>query len=84
MSKFKILFDMKRMLSVELQNEEYKNFLTRGGFNWIRQYHTNDYDEITRSPTVGCIVEIFVNYNPYCVKINSKKGQKLINKVCYF
>jgi hypothetical protein len=75
---------MKRMLSVELQNEAYFNHLYKSGFRWIRQYHPTDYNRITRNPTIGCIVEIFVQRDVGCIPINSTKGRKLINKLCYF
>jgi len=77
-------FSMKRMLSTDLQNEVYLNQLYEMGFVWIRQYHEKDYNKITRSPTIGCIVEIFIFKDIGCIPIKSAKAKKLINKYCYF
>jgi hypothetical protein len=77
-------FSMKRLLSVELQDEIYLNKLRSMGFKWIRQHHPEDYNRVLRCPTVGCIVEVFINRDFGCVKIDSKEGKRMINKVSYF
>jgi hypothetical protein len=76
-------FWTKRVTNLELQNSEYLESLKAKGFCWIRRYYPR-FDLIIRNPTLGYPVEIFTIYNVGCVKIDSYKGKKIINKLCYF
>ncbi len=69
---------------MDLQNPETLEIYRSMGFVWIRQLHDRRFHEIVRNPTIGCIVEMFAIRHADCVQIDSPKGKKLINKICYF
>lgn len=76
-------FWVKRMRNFELQDKDYLDSLKAQGFCWIRRTYSG-FNLIMRNPTVGFPVEIFTIFNAGCVEIDSRKGRKLINKLCYF
>ncbi len=78
------LFQRRYMWSVELQRPSVYQDILEQGFLWIRQDHSRSFDYYTRRPTVGCRVELYKVYHPDCVPIQSPKGQRLIQKLCYF
>jgi hypothetical protein len=84
MSDYGKYFTKIRIMSTELKNPEIFNYYYNKGFRWIRKYHARNLDSVLRYPTVGCLLEIFYEYNLDCIKIDSNKSKKLINKVCYF
>jgi hypothetical protein len=78
------LFGMKLIFSVELQDKELYDKLVADGFVWIKQKHNSHFDRIVRFPTVGRWLEISRMPQIRSVPIQSLKGQKLINTLCYF
>jgi hypothetical protein len=67
-----------------LQDPQILNDLLIEGYQYIRKFNYIHLHEIVRYPTMGCIVELCTINRVGCVKIDSKEGQKLINKKCYF
>ncbi len=78
------LFKCKRIHTYQLQNTDTLQRLFEEGFVWVRRYNEVAFHEITRNPTLGCIVEVFTVRHIGCIAINSKEGKKLIKKLCYF
>jgi hypothetical protein len=78
------MFGMKVIFSAELQNKDIYDKLIADGFLWIKQKHNLHFDRIVRFPTVGRRLEISRMPQIGSVPIQSLKGQKLINTLCYF
>ena len=78
------MFGMKVIFSAELQNKEVYDQLVADGFMWIKQKHNSEFERIARFPTVGRWLEISRMPQIQSVPIQSLKGQKLINTLCYF
>jgi hypothetical protein len=75
----KVLISTIELKKIKLL-EKYK----KHGFVWIRKLNQKSFENIVRNPTIGCIVELFIIWQPHCVPIDSPKATKLINKLCYF
>jgi hypothetical protein len=78
------LFKCKRIHTYLLQDSHILEQLIREGYKYVRRYNYVQFHEITRYPTMGCIVEIFTIPHVGCVEIDSNVGRKLINRRCYF
>jgi hypothetical protein len=78
------LFKCKRLSTYILQDQSILNDLLQEGYHYIRKFNFIQFHEITRYPTVGCVVELFTINRVGCVRIDSKEGKKLIAKKCYF
>jgi hypothetical protein len=78
------LFKCKRINTYLLQDSQILNDLIKEGYHYIRKFNYVQFHEIVRYPTMGCVVELCTINRVGCVRINSKEGQKLINKKCYF
>jgi hypothetical protein len=70
-------------LSTDLKDPVYLEGIRRSGYNWIRVRHQDFYRSL-RNPTVGRLVELFKRRQIYCVHINSEKGRRIIQKLCYY
>jgi hypothetical protein len=77
------LFKCKRLHTILLQDTTVLNSILNEGFKWIRRIDKVEFHTITRYPTMGCIVEVFTSFQAGCVEIESRKGQKLIRRLCY-
>ncbi len=77
------MFGMKVIFSGDLQNKEVYDYLVADGFTWVRQRH-RPFDKLVRFPTIGRWLEISRMPQQHSVPIESLKGQKLINRLCYF
>ena len=53
------LFKCKRIHTYLLQDSYVLNELIREGYRYIRRFNYVQFHEITRYPTMGCIVELF-------------------------
>lgn len=84
MMTYSSLFKCKRVPSILLQDSNILNELIAEGYYHIKKYNFTSFHEITRFPTVGCIVELYTIPNVGTFPINSDKAKKLINKLCYF
>jgi hypothetical protein len=71
------------ILSVNLQNKQTLENYMNLGYLWVRRIEYK-FNNITRFPTVGCILEISNVRDIGSVLINSNKGKRMINKLCYF
>jgi hypothetical protein len=78
------LFKCKRIHTYLLQDPTVVEELMNEGYRYIRKYHFSNFHEITRYPTIGCVVELYAVNVARSVRIDSKEGKKLINKKCYF
>ena len=78
------IFGMKVIFSTELQDKDVYNKLVADGFIWIKQKYNLHFDRIVRFPTVGRWLEISRMPELHSVPIQSLKGYKLINTLCYF
>ncbi len=70
--------------TLELQEPRVLELLLMAGFRYIRRYDDRRFEQIVRSPTIGCIVELFILQHPRCVPLDSAKARALIRKKCYF
>jgi hypothetical protein len=70
-------------LSTDLQDATYLEAVRRSGFQWIRVRHQSFYNSL-RNPTVGRLVELYKRRQIYCVPIDSPKGRRIIQKLCYY
>ena len=77
-------FIMKRMLSSELNKPDVLLRYRMMGFVYIRVHHLPHFENIVRCPTVGRYVEIFKVPHLGTAHMDSKQGQKILNKLCYF
>ncbi len=77
------MFGMRVIFSADLQNKEVYDQLLTDGFLWVRQKHRS-FERLVRCPTVGRWLEISRMPQQFSVPIGSLKGQKLINRLCYF
>jgi hypothetical protein len=77
------IFGMKVIFSADLQNKDVYDRLLDDGFVWVRQRHLQ-FERLVRCPTVGRWLEISRMPQVESVSIESPKGQKLINRLCYF
>jgi len=68
----------------DLQKPEILESYISKGFKWIRKYNDRSFENIVKDQTIGCTVELFFVKSVDCVRIDSPKGKKLINKLCYF
>lgn len=84
MMVYSSMFKCKRISSFELQNEVILNKLIEEGYLWIKRYNVTQFHNITRNPTIGCTVELYTTRSVGTIPIDSVKGKKLINKLCYF
>jgi hypothetical protein len=84
MMTYSSLFKCKRIETYLLQDKAILDELRAEGYCWIKRLNHTRFHEITRNPTIGCTVELFTLYNVGTVPIDSFKGKKLINKLCYF
>jgi hypothetical protein len=78
------MFGMKVIFSAELQDNDIYDKLVADGFIWIKQKYNSHFERILRFPTVGRWLEISRMPQVKSVPIQSLKGQKLINTLCYF
>jgi hypothetical protein len=81
---YSTIFNCKRIESIKLQNEDILNDMIENGYVWIKKLDHEDFNKIIRFPTLGCIVELYKMPRAYSYHIDSIKGKKLINKLCYF
>lgn len=84
MMTYSSLFKCKRVHSVLLKDSSILNDLLNEGYLYMKKYNFVSFHEITRFPTVGCVVELYTIPRVGAFPINSDKGKKLINKLCYF
>jgi hypothetical protein len=84
MMTYSSLFKCKRINTYLLQDKAILDELRAEGYYWIRRLNHTQFHEITRNPTIGCTVELYTMNHVGCVAIDSFKGKKLINKLCYF
>jgi hypothetical protein len=84
MSDYSRYFTKVRLLTTDLKKPEIYMHYYNMGFRWIRKYHASHLNNVLRYPTVGCWIELFYEPDLDCVHIESRKGYKLINKLCYF
>jgi hypothetical protein len=84
MMTYSSLFKCKRICTYLLQDRAILDELVTEGYCWIKRVNHTHFHEITRNPTIGCTVELYTTNHVGCVPINSIKGKKLINKLCYF
>jgi hypothetical protein len=73
---------MRRIMNLDLQDPFLYKYYKEQGFCWIKRHYPR-FDLIMRNPTIGFPVEIYTNFHPGCVKIDSRSGRKLIKKICY-
>jgi hypothetical protein len=78
------IFGTKVMLSTDLQNKETYNKLVSDGYIWIKQKHVDQFHRLVRFPTVGRWIELSRTGAGHFVAIDSTKGKKLINNLCYY
>ncbi len=78
------IFCVKTLYSSELRNKDKYNKYREQGFCWIKQKHYDNFKNILRFPTLGCRVEISKSPAPGFIPICSRKGKRIINKLCYF
>lgn len=81
--KFGWIYGMKKVLSTDLKDKQKFDKYYKEGYRFIRKFNEKDHKYTLRNPTIGCYVEIFKNPYYNVVPINSIKGKKLINKICY-
>lgn len=77
------MFAKKRLLTTDLRRPEVSEWLRYNGYVWIRRYYP-PFDSIIRNPTVGGWVDVFKVWDLGCVPIDSRAGQKIIRRLCYF
>lgn len=70
--------------SINLQNKKLYDLYVNAGFKYVRKLKDRPFESYMRSPTVGCTLELFFVQETECVLLDSVKGRKLINKLCYF
>ncbi len=70
-------------MSTDLKDPLYLEGVKRSGYTWIRVRHQSFYNSL-RNPTVGRLVEVFKRRHMYCVPIDSPKGKRIIQKLCYY
>ena len=68
----------------ELKDPKILNYYKECGFTFIRRHSPVEFKDILRNPTIGCIVELFLQENTRCVSIDSIEARKMINKDSYF
>jgi hypothetical protein len=78
------IFGVKTFLSTELQNKALYDKLVADGYVWIKQKHILHFHRVVRFPTVGRWVEVSRTGEGHYVAIDSTKGKKLINNLCYY
>lgn len=71
------------ILSINLQNKITLQKYVSAGYLWVRRIE-NNFNYITRFPTIGCSLEISNVRDIDASLINSPKGKAMINKLCYF
>jgi len=82
--EYRELIAEKHYWSIDLQNPALQKQLMNDGYIWIRRNITRPYDYIIRNPTIGCFIETFKTKHSGCILLESKEGQKMIKKICYF
>jgi hypothetical protein len=82
-SPYSAWFARKRVYTYALRNPIYFKQLIDAGFAWISREEKPFLDTL-RNPTLGCIVELFVTPRPHAIRIDSKEGQQLLKKLCYY
>jgi hypothetical protein len=70
--------------TINLQNKELYDLYVKAGYKYIRKLTGRPFESYMRTPTIGCTVELFFVQEIGCVLLDSAKGRKLINKLCYF
>lgn len=75
-------FRNKRVPSLLLQKEEFRNALREEHLVWIRPVRL-DWTNTLRRPTLGCMLDVRSYRDINCVHMDSPKGQKLIRNVCF-
>ena len=83
-SGYSSIFGVKTLLSTDLQNAATYNKLVADGYVWIKQKHIQHFHNLVRFPTVGRWVEVSRTGAGHYVEIDSNKGKKLINNLCYY
>jgi hypothetical protein len=83
LSPYSQLFARKRVSTYALRNPIYLRQLMDAGFEWIAR-EERPFLNVLRSPTIGCIVELYALPRAHCIHINSKEGRGLLKKLCYF
>jgi hypothetical protein len=76
------LFGMRRVYSVDLQDDLMRKAYYEAGFKWVRKYNGRSFEQTLRTPTLGCILEVVVYNDIGCVPLYSRQANKLIWKLC--
>jgi hypothetical protein len=77
------MFGMRRVYSVDLQDDITRKAYYDAGFKWVRKYNGRSFEHTLRNPTVGSTLEVFVHNDYACAPLYSRAANKLIWKVCY-
>lgn len=76
-------FAHKRITTRALRNPIYLKQLMDAGFCWISR-EEKPFSDTLRYPTLGCIVDLYVIPRAYSIRLDSKEGQQLLKKMCYY
>ena len=77
------MFGMRRVYSLDLQDDITRKAYYDSGYKWVRKYTGRSFEHTLRNPTVGTMLEVFVHNDYACVPLYSRAAKKLIWKICY-
>ena len=78
------LFKLKRAYSCDLRDPKILRSYVDRGYHWIRPLYPDNIRHITRTPTVGRMLELSIMERFGYVRIDSTQAHRLIHRLCYF